>query len=400
MLTQMWYPSTVATLSRRSKDHIKKAFEKSVDDDMMWLLDTKLHDFGMRGCTSVEQTIIGGCAHLLNFQGTDTMSAAFYAQFHLNNGNPVASSIPASEHSVMCSYVHEKQAIDHMIDEFGGEGKLFSVVMDSYDYKRALYEILPSVKLHSIEKGGQIVLRPDSGDPVEAVLMALDAAHKVFGATKNNKGYWVINNCSVIQGDGININTLQDISNAVLAKGYSAQNVTYGMGGGLLQKVNRDTMSFATKLSLIVNHIETQTQNDVEQAKQELIGYELEDYLIRPIMKLPATDSGKISLPGKLRVVRDPKYPTGLVVKPDFNVFPTNSPQANVQRNTDDLPNELVVVYDHGPIKDFKWDDFDTLKKRVEEQWAATAPTHDPFAAELKEEIKRWTATYTSTYKE
>lgn len=90
ILTHVWYPSCVATLSRRCKDIIERAFGRSVDEDGYALLDTKLHDFGMRGCTSVEQTILGGLAHLLNFVGSDTMSAAYYGQFQLNKGKPIA----------------------------------------------------------------------------------------------------------------------------------------------------------------------------------------------------------------------------------------------------------------------------------------------------------------------
>ena len=71
------------------------------------------------------------------------MSAAYYAQFHLNNGSPVGSSIPATEHSVMTSYLTEKQAMEHMIKQFGSG--VFAIVMDSYDYAAALEKILPSV---------------------------------------------------------------------------------------------------------------------------------------------------------------------------------------------------------------------------------------------------------------
>lgn len=97
LLTQIWYPCTVATLSRRARDVIEDAFTAAADEGAASpLLPSRLQDFGMRGCTSVEQTIIGGCAHLLSFSGTDTMSAAFYAQMHLNNGKPVGFSIPAT----------------------------------------------------------------------------------------------------------------------------------------------------------------------------------------------------------------------------------------------------------------------------------------------------------------
>jgi hypothetical protein len=97
VLTHVWYPTTVATLSRRARDVIEEAFEHAADGGAQHpLVASRLHDFGMRGCCTGEQAIIGGCAHLLNFEGSDTMPAAFHAQFHLNGGRPVAASIPAT----------------------------------------------------------------------------------------------------------------------------------------------------------------------------------------------------------------------------------------------------------------------------------------------------------------
>ncbi|KAF9170776.1 hypothetical protein BGX20_008532, partial [Mortierella sp. AD010] len=171
LLTMVWYPCTVATLSRRSRDLIRAAYDKSVDPDNFWTLESRLHDFGFRACTSVEQSVIGGTAHLLNFTGTDTLSAAYYAQFELNAGEPVASSIPASEHSVMTSFRTEKEAMEAMIENFG-EG-VFACVMDSYDYQRALDNVVPAIASFKLEKGGFLVLRPDSGDSVDSVLAGL-----------------------------------------------------------------------------------------------------------------------------------------------------------------------------------------------------------------------------------
>jgi nicotinamide phosphoribosyltransferase len=97
---QVWYPTTVATLSRRCRDGIEHSFLQSCDDGIdSPLVQSRLHDFGMRGCTCTEQSIVGGCAHLLSFDGTDTMPAAFYAQYYLNNGKPVGFSIPATVRS-------------------------------------------------------------------------------------------------------------------------------------------------------------------------------------------------------------------------------------------------------------------------------------------------------------
>ena len=96
-----------------------------------------------------------------------------------------------------------------------------------------------------------MVLRPDSGEPVDVVLQALRAADKIFGSDLNGKGYKVLRGVGVIQGDGISYSKIGEILNAAMDEGYSAENITFGMGGGLLQKMDRDTMSFATKL----NHI-------------------------------------------------------------------------------------------------------------------------------------------------
>ena len=281
LLTMVWYPTTVATLSRRARDVIGHAFEKSVEGGAgSPLLGSRLHDFGFRGCTCVEQSVIGGCAHLLNFEGSDTMSAAFYAQFELNGGRPVASSIPATEHSVMTSWASERDAVANMVAKYGSG--IFACVMDSYDYAAALSELLPSVAQEQVAQGGYMVLRPDSGDPVECVLMALRAGEKVFGCTTNSKGFKVVRGCGVIQGDGVGLPMIGAILRAAMDAGFSAENVAFGMGGGLLQKVNRDTMSFATKLC----HIK------------------YADGTERDVMKAPKTDSGKVSLPGALSVRR------------------------------------------------------------------------------------------------
>ena len=141
-----------------------------------------------------------------------------------------------------------------------------------------------------VARGGFMVLRPDSGDPVEVVLMALRAAERVFGADVNSKGFKVLRGAGVIQGDGIDLVTLKRILRAALDAGYSAANVAFGMGGGLLQKVNRDTMSFATKLSRI-EYADGSTPP-------------------RDVMKHPKTDAAKFSLPGVLAVKRVGGVPT------------------------------------------------------------------------------------------
>ena len=98
LLTHSWYPSSVATLSRRARDAIESAFERSCDSGKRSpLVPSRLHDFGLRGATGVEAAVLGGAAHLLSFEGSDTVPACFAAQFGCNAGRPVASSIPATE---------------------------------------------------------------------------------------------------------------------------------------------------------------------------------------------------------------------------------------------------------------------------------------------------------------
>lgn len=266
ILQIVWYASTVATLSYQCKSLIRHYFDATVDPGSMFLLDSRLHDFGYRGVSSTESAIIGGSAHLLNFDGSDTVPACFYTG--------TGTSIPATEHSVMTAHESELDAVMRMVELFGHT--VFATVADSYDYVNFLEKILPQVAPLVAAKGGTHIIRPDSGDPVDSVLLGLEYAERAYGSTLNSKGYKVLNNSGVIQGDGINIFTIESILDAVTAAGYSASNVAFGMGGALLQSVNRDTLSYAMKLSEINGN---------------------------PVMKAPLTDTGKYSLPGAMGVL-------------------------------------------------------------------------------------------------
>merc|ERR1712100_296070 len=281
------------------------------------------------------------------------MPACYHAQYTLNGVKPVAQSIPATEHSVMTSWVTERAALANMIDKYGGG--VYACVMDSYDYHAALTQMLPSLKEAKIKAGGGLILRPDSGDPVEAVMLGVTKADECFGHTVNKKGFKVLNKIGVIQGDGINIQVVQAILKELLSKGYSAENVAFGMGGGLQQKVNRDTMSFATKLSYI-HYAETDQKRD--------------------IMKKPKTDSGKTSLPGCLQVKRVNGIPT---------VFPRD---ADAPIDSDDL---LRVVWNKGPVADLKWPTFDECRERIKSEWTKLPLEHDPVSPELHKKIREWT---------
>ncbi len=280
-LMRVWYPTTVATQSYYIRQIIREALEVSADDPAAEL-PFKLHDFGSRGVSSRESAGIGGLAHLLNFMGTDTVEALRTARNYY--GADIAGfSIPAAEHSTVTTWgkEHELEAYRHIVDEFAHPGKTFAVVSDSYDLKHAINEFWGTA-LHDqvVQSGATLVVRPDSGDPAGVVRMAVKALEAKFGSTVNAKGYKVLNSVRVIQGDGINEDSIKEILAAVTNEGFSASNVGFGMGGALLQKVDRDTQRFAYKASAAIV-----------------------DGQYRPVYKDPVTDPRKRSKDGVLDLV-------------------------------------------------------------------------------------------------
>lgn len=257
LLRAIWYPTTVASLSYYCKQIIKQGLEKSADN--LDSLPFKLHDFGARGVSSLESAGLGGLAHLVNFSGTDTLSALVGAsRWYGMDGSSddrqmPAFSIPAAEHSTMTSWGREQEseAYANMLTQFGGEGKIVAVVSDSYDLWNAIDNIWGGELKTQIEQmGGTLVIRPDSGDPIKVVREALKRLAAKFGTTTNSKGYKVLPNyVRLIQGDGINPTSIGKIIDAVIEAGFSTENIAFGMGGGLLQQVNRDTLNFAMKTS-------------------------------------------------------------------------------------------------------------------------------------------------------
>jgi len=287
LLVQVWYPTTVATNSRECKRIILKALEKSGTPAA---IDLKLHDFGFRGVTCLEQAGIGGAAHLVNFQGTDTLAALLLC----NNiyEEPCAGfSIPASEHSTITSWGRENEvkAFENMLDAY--PTGLVACVSDSYNIYDAC-DNLWGTQLHDkiMGRNGTLVIRPDSGDPHEVLPRILDILWDRFGGEVNDRGYKVLDShVRIIQGDGVCRETITSILDRVMASGYSADNIGFGSGGGLLQKFNRDTYAFAFKCSSIT-----------------VDGVESEVY------KEPVGMSAKNSKRGKLALVRkdDGSYET------------------------------------------------------------------------------------------
>jgi nicotinamide phosphoribosyltransferase len=248
LLLKVWYPITVATLSRAIRCVFLAALERSGDPS---LIDFKLHDFGYRGVSSEETAGIGGAAHLVNFQGTDTVAGIGLLRQYYGSTAMEGFSIPAAEHSTVTAWgrEHEAEAYANMLTQF--PRGLVAVVSDSFNVYDAC-EKLWGLQLREkvLARDGTLVVRPDSGNPREVVLKVLEILAARFGATTNHKGYRVLHpKVRVIQGDGVNYWTIQDTLTAMNRAGWSADNIAFGMGGALLQQLNRDTQKFAFKCS-------------------------------------------------------------------------------------------------------------------------------------------------------
>jgi nicotinamide phosphoribosyltransferase len=279
LLVQNWYPQTVATLSREFKKVIMKYLVETGDPAG---IDFKLHDFGFRGVSSVESAAIGGAAHLVNFKGTDTFIALELIE-DIYGDDCAGFSIPASEHSTMTSWgrLHEEDAYANMLKEFP-EG-FVACVSDSYDIFNACRNIWGgTLKNKVLERNGVLVVRPDSGNPRVVVPEIIKILGEQFGMERNAKGYDVLNpHVRVIQGDGVSLETGGEILQDLKDKNQSADNLAFGMGGGLLQKLDRDTEKFAFKCSEAV-----------------IDGKSVE------VFKDPITDPGKRSKAGRLALVK------------------------------------------------------------------------------------------------
>ena len=251
MLMQVWYPTTVCTKSYECKQEILKHLEETGTPET---IDFKLHDFGFRGVSSHESAGLGGMAHLVNFKGTDTLAGILAAQKYYNTKDMVGFSIPAAEHSTMTSWTKdgETAAYENMLNQFAKKGSMVAVVSDSYNLTNAVTNIWGGELRNKVLKSGAtIVIRPDSGNPSTISLRTIKQLDDIFGSSLNEKGYKVLNPAiRLIQGDSISGKSqIRDILNALGGDGYSADNIAFGMGGGLLQAPNRDIHSFAMKCS-------------------------------------------------------------------------------------------------------------------------------------------------------
>jgi nicotinamide phosphoribosyltransferase len=282
-LEHMWYGSAVATRSRMVRELFAGFLAETADDDFQGQ-PYQLHDFGGRGVTCNEQAAYGAAAHMINFKGTDTKVGMDYLRHFYGAPKVAGYSVPATEHSVTTTWGRDGEGdfVAHCMEMYP-EG-ILSIVGDTYDIFNFCREIIGGRFRDQIRnRKGKIVVRPDSGPPAKIVIQCLEILAEKFGFRENSKGYKELPPCiGMIWGDGMDYYAIRDLLQALKDNGWSASVIVVGMGGGLLQKLNRDTQKVAIKgCNAIINGVNV------------------------PLYKEPITDPGKNSKRGRVGLVQD-----------------------------------------------------------------------------------------------
>lgn len=340
----LWQPITSASIARQYRLLGEKYAAKTCDNNFH--VSFQFHDFSVRGMSSLESAQTSGLGHLIYFDGTDNIPAITYADKYYSgksakDWNP--TSIPATEHSVMCANIAKQQAEGKGRDETETYRKLIteiypsgfvSIVSDTYDFWHNVGIVIPSLKDEIMTRNGRVVIRPDSGDPVQIICGIPDSSvstaeekgliqvlWETFGGTINEKGYKVLDpHIGAIYGDSITLERAEQIFAGLEAKGFASSNVVLGIGSYTYQYHTRDSLGFAVKATSVI-------QNGVEY----------------PIQKDPKTDPGKKSFCGRVKVVNG-KCIDNMSSKGDYS---------------DD---ELEVVFENGIVSHV---DIGTVRKRA-----------------------------------
>lgn len=299
LILKIWYSITVASCCHKYRMIVEKAFEETVDEDMYFLKDFMVHDFGYRGDTSEEGAALSGAAHLISFTGSDTVPSLKFleAYYFADTTKLVMASVPASEHSVMCSFGRDNEigAFENMLELY--PTGIVSIVSDTFDVYRVLTEFVQILKPKILARDGKVVFRPDSGNP-EYIICGDPGApegsnewkgcirllDEMFGSTVNKKGYKVLNpKVGLIYGDGMYFDRYERTIHRLKEMGYSLANLVIGVGG-ILRNHSRDTLGFAIKATNVVVNGQS-----------------------RDIEKDPVTDHKKKSHKGLLSLTMDDK---------------------------------------------------------------------------------------------
>jgi nicotinamide phosphoribosyltransferase len=274
----LWKPMTSATIAHAYRK-LFSAWQEKTDAEKSWFVDWQAHDFSMRGLDSIDATISSGLGHLTSFSGSDSLPAIFGARKFYNETEFVAGSVNATEHSVMCAGSKEDEigTFRNLMETY--PTGILSIVSDTWDLWIVFTVHLVTLKEEILARDGKVVIRPDSGDPVDIIcglnsnpqimidseLLKSKDVHSepkvkgviellwdVFGGTINEQGYKVLDpHIGAIYGDSITLDRAEQIFTRLEAKGFASTNIVLGVGSFTYQYNTRDTFGFAMKATYV-----------------------------------------------------------------------------------------------------------------------------------------------------
>jgi nicotinamide phosphoribosyltransferase len=344
-----WKPSTSATIALQYKRNVVEWVMKT-DPANAFLIPFLCHDFSARGLSPWDM-LSSGLGHASSFLGSDTIICIPGARYFYNEPKDQVAvySVNASEHSVSTTKIFtvgEQQMIADWLKDF--DKGILSIVSDTFDLWKLITEYLPANKEAIMARDGKLVIRPDSGDPVDIIcgvskltfgsfkeaneyanvkMMShlqfkikednrfyftngttsheykpeveekgvIELLWDIFGGTINEQGYKVLDpHIGAIYGDSITLDRQIQIYERLAAKGFAATNIVLGVGSFTYQMNTRDTLGFAAKGAWFeVKELIPGTEDS--EAYYEKKGYD--------IYKDPITDDGtKKSLKGLISV--------------------------------------------------------------------------------------------------
>ena len=312
---EVWQATTSATLAYQYRLILDKWADKTCDNNFH--VDYQAHDFSMRGMSSLESAMLSGAGHLLSFKGTDTIPSIIFLEKYYNadmeyDQEIIGTSVPATEHSIMCcnsaftkdsDELREYNAFKRIITEVHPKG-IVSIVSDTWNLWDVLTKTIPALKDEILNRDGKVVIRPDSGNPVDIICGeriegsgnleyekyyierkkgVVELLWETFGGTINSKGYKVLDShIGAIYGDAITLERAEEICSRLESKGFASSNIVFGVGSYTYQYNTRDTFGHALKST-----------------------YAIKDGKEVFLYKDPITDDGiKKSQKGKVAVVR------------------------------------------------------------------------------------------------
>lgn len=264
----LWKPVTSATIAHEYRKVLTKWMEKT-DKERAWFIDWQGHDFSMRGMDSVDAVISSGLGHLTSFSGTDSLPAIYGARRYYGEEGFVGGSVNATEHSVMCAGTKDDEigTFRNLMETY--PTGILSIVSDTWDLWKVCTEHISTLKEEILARDGKVVIRPDSGNPVDILcgiklgnekgteLMpelkgVIELLWDVFGGTVNEQGYKVLDpHIGAIYGDSITIDRANEICERLEVKGFASTNVVLGIGSFTYQYNTRDTFGFAMKATYV-----------------------------------------------------------------------------------------------------------------------------------------------------